>query len=94
MIKIVKKGVHYILKSFTGNSEQEFIFTHRDENRNPVEGSTREAAYLMLIDHITEANKKRWSRENDIQLKHIRLALQSQRVTITAKVNEFKNNLC
>jgi hypothetical protein len=93
MIRIVKKGVHYKLKSFTGKTEQDIIFTHRDENRNPVEGTTREAHYLMMIDHVKEANKKRWSAENEIQIKLLERCLQSQRVTITAKVNESKDNL-
>jgi len=94
MIKVIKKGVHYKVKSFTGKSEQEFIFTHRDEDRNPVEGAARESAYLMLIDHVKEANRKRWSAENEIQIKLLERCLQSQRVNITAKVNESKNNLC
>lgn len=91
MYTVIKKGLSYAIKSFTGKSSFVLTFTHRDEDRNPVEGITREDNYLVLIDHIRKANDKNWHAENDIQIKLLERCLQSQRVVINGKINGTKN---
>lgn len=91
MYTVLKKGLSYAIKSFTGNSTFELTFTHRDKDRTPVEGITMEDYYMVGIDRIKYLNSIRWSAENDIQLRHLEACLQSQRVIISGKINETKN---
>jgi hypothetical protein len=86
MIKIIKKGVHYILGNMTDDNGQEVVFTHRDKDRTPVAGTTREAVYQMLIDKIEHDDSKNPKHENKIQLRHIRAAYESQRVVVKTKI--------
>lgn len=87
MITIVRKAKHYIISSINKIKEIEIVFTHRDESGALVEGCTREDIYLMLLDKIHGDNATKWNRENDIQIRHIESALQSQRVVITNNIS-------
>ena len=89
MIQVIKKGVHYVLNNLTGGDGQEIVFTHRLEDRTPVEGTTREAVYTMLLDKIRHDDAKNPKHENKIQIRHIEAALESQRVTVRNKI-EFE----
>jgi hypothetical protein len=86
MIQTIRRGVHYVVKSFTGKTDFEIVFTHRDKDRKPVEGITTEALLMVLIDRTRVNNHRRYSRENDIVLKHLESALQAQKELVNDKV--------
>lgn len=92
MYTVIKKGLSYAIKSFTGKSTFNITFTHRDRDRNPVEGITLEDWYLIAIDRLKFLNQRHWNAENDIQIRHLEGCLQSQRVVIKSKINEIAEN--
>lgn len=85
MIQEIIQGVLYRVKSFKGTREVELFFTHRDSNKQPIDGLTNEALINVVLMRQKYQQKKNPCGENVIQIRHLELWLESSKQRLINK---------